>query len=113
MNKVVNFLKTIADKNRLSILFLLKDRELCVCELMQIIPLTQGALSIQLKNLANINLLVSRKEGKWVFYKLANDIDVSYKNILNQLFLEMTNNKDDPFIEILKDTKIKEQICKN
>ncbi len=110
MQKEITFLKTIADQNRLAILYLLQDKELCVCELTQVIPLTQGALSIQLKNLSNIGLLKSRKQSKWVFYTLATNIDFFHKSTLMALFSEIEN---DAFIQKLQNTQIKEQVCKN
>lgn len=108
MQNTISFLKILADKNRLSILYFLSKKELCVCDLMQLIPLTQGALSIQLKNLSKENLLSSRKDGKWVFYKLSEDINTSHKQILNKIFNEI---KDDNHIK--QTSKIRSQSCKN
>ena len=89
MESTVNFLKVIADKNRLLILFLLKQQALCVCDLQKVIPLTQGALSIQLKSLSGRGLLDAYKQGKWVFYKLSENIESGHSKILTQLFKEI------------------------
>lgn len=105
---MISFLKVIADKNRLSILYYVRNEELCVCDLMQLIPLTQGALSIQLKNLSKENLLSSRKDGKWVFYKLSEKIKTCHKQILDKIFNEI---KDDSHIKQI--SKIRSQSCKN
>ena len=86
MQKTIKFLKTIADKNRLTILYLLKENTLCVCDIQKVIPLSQGALSIQLKNLSTEGLLISSKRGKWVFYKLSDEITPSHLLILSELF---------------------------
>ena len=108
MNSTISFLKIIVDKNRLSILYSLRNKELCVCDLMQLIPLTQGALSIQLKNLSKENLLNSRKDGKWVFYRLSGEINTSHKQILDKIFNEIKNDAHKKQIN-----KIGSQSCKN
>jgi len=110
MEKEITLLKTIADKNRLSILYVLKDKELCVCELQQVISLTQGALSIQLKNLQNIGLLSSRKQGKWVFYKLSESLDDFQQNIISTTLAKIKNTE---YIKQIDKIVIKEQICKS
>jgi ArsR family transcriptional regulator len=92
MKSTIQFLKTIADQNRLLILFLLKKHTLCVCDLQQVIPLTQGALSIQLKSLSSGGLLDKQRQGKWVFYRLAENIDPAYLTILFQLFEKIENS---------------------
>ena len=104
MENNINFLKSIADKNRLLTLYLLSKHTLCVCDIQKIIPLTQGALSIQLKNLTQASLLSSFKQGKWVFYKLSNNIHSTHLDILNSLFIEMAN--DDEIINIATNLKI-------
>ena len=104
MNNNINFLKSIADKNRLLILHILNKNTLCVCDIQKVIPLTQGALSIQLKNLTQTNLLSSFKQGKWVFYKLSNNIYPAHKDVLNTLFTEITN--DDEVKNIITNLKI-------
>jgi len=64
--------KALADEIRLRILSLLKIREMCVCEIMVALDLTQPTASHHLGLLENAGLVRSRKEGKWVFYSIAN-----------------------------------------
>ncbi|MEM2911566.1 MAG: metalloregulator ArsR/SmtB family transcription factor [Candidatus Bathyarchaeia archaeon] len=64
--------KALADPTRLRILTLLEIREMCVCEVMIALGLTQPTASHHLGILENTGLVKSRKEGKWVFYKIAN-----------------------------------------
>jgi DNA-binding transcriptional ArsR family regulator len=64
------FLKALADTTRLRILGLLTVRELCVCEVMVALDLTQPTASHHLRILENVGLVKDRKEGKWVFYSL-------------------------------------------
>jgi DNA-binding transcriptional ArsR family regulator len=65
------FFKALSDEKRIRILKLLKTKEMCVCELMIALQLTQPNLSHHLRILENIGIIRSRKEGKWVYYSLA------------------------------------------
>jgi ArsR family transcriptional regulator len=64
------FFKALVDKKRLHILRLLQVREMCVCELMTALELTQPTTSHHLRILEDTGLVKSRKEGRWVFYSL-------------------------------------------
>jgi len=64
--------KALADETRLRILKLLEFREMCVCEVMVALDLTQPTASHHLGLLENAGLVKARKEGKWVFYSTAN-----------------------------------------
>jgi len=61
----------LADETRLKMLKLLAKEELCACELMAALELTQPTTSHHLGILERSGLAVSRREGKWVFYRLA------------------------------------------
>jgi len=64
--------RALADETRLRILSLLEVREMCVCEIMVALDLTQPTASHHLGLLENAGLVKDRREGKWVFYSLAN-----------------------------------------
>lgn len=66
------FFKALADETRMRILRLLEVREMCVCEIMVALDLTQPTASHHLGILENADLISSRKEGRWVFYSLRN-----------------------------------------
>ena len=61
----------LADKTRLMILELLTDEELCSCEIMAALNLTEPTTSHHLGILERSGLVASRREGKWIFYELA------------------------------------------
>ena len=61
----------LADNTRLRILQLLAEEELCACEVMAALDLTQPTASHHLGILERSGLVVSRREGKWVFYRVA------------------------------------------
>ena len=62
----------LADSTRLKILKLLGKEELCACEVMAALDLTQPTTSHHLGILERSGLVASRREGKWVFYRLSN-----------------------------------------
>ncbi|MGQ9726170.1 MAG: ArsR/SmtB family transcription factor [Candidatus Bathycorpusculaceae bacterium] len=65
------FFKALSDEKRLMILRLLEFREMCVCEVMAALGLTQPTTSHHLGILENVGLIRSRKRAKWVFYSIA------------------------------------------
>lgn len=71
-DKQSRFFKALADETRVRIVKLLGVREFCVCEVMIALGLTQPTASHHLGILENVGLVDNRKEGKWVFYSIAN-----------------------------------------
>lgn len=85
MDSTLQLLKLLADETRLKILYLLKHKSLCVCEIEALLPISQSTISIQLKKLAQASLVRGVKEGKWVMYHYqASESDI-LDPILNQL----------------------------
>nr|WP_216351422.1 metalloregulator ArsR/SmtB family transcription factor [Leptolyngbya sp. 'hensonii'] len=60
----------LSDPLRLQVLELLRDRELCVCDLCEALTVTQSKLSFHLKTLKAAQLVQSRQEGRWIYYRL-------------------------------------------
>lgn len=65
--------KVFGDSTRIRILFALSDREVCVCDLAEVLGMTVSAVSHQLRVLKQARLVKCRKDGKTVFYSLADD----------------------------------------
>lgn len=63
--------KVFGDSTRIRILFVLFEAEVCVCDLAMALNMTQSAISHQLKILKQSKLVKSRREGKSIFYSLA------------------------------------------
>lgn len=78
---LADFFKVFADSTRIKILYVLMCSEMCVCDLAQILNMTQSAISHQLRTLKQMDLVRNRREGKTVFYSLA---DSHIKTILSQ-----------------------------
>ncbi|MDO9628537.1 MAG: metalloregulator ArsR/SmtB family transcription factor [Acholeplasmataceae bacterium] len=73
LDRVSLLFKALSDPTRIKILFALEKQELCVCDIAVILKMTQSAISHQLKTLRQADLVRPRKEGKTVFYKIADE----------------------------------------
>lgn len=73
--------KIFGDSTRIKILYVLFESEMCVCDLAQLLGMTQSAISHQLRALKQSKLVKYRREGKTVFYSLADD---HVRSILDQ-----------------------------
>jgi ArsR family transcriptional regulator len=78
--KLSELYKLFGDKTRIRILYVLLKREMCVCDIAKLLDMTISAISHQLKILKQASLVKFRREGKTVFYSLADD---HVKTILN------------------------------
>lgn len=72
-------IKSLADPTRLKIIYLLKNGELCVCQILDAIDKSQSTISHHLNMMKKEEVLSARKQGKWIYYKLANE------NIIDRL----------------------------
>lgn len=82
-NKSAEFFKMFSDGTRMQILWALECSEMCVCDLAVLLNMTKSAISHQLKSLRLSNLVKFRRDGKVIYYSLADD---HVKNILDQGF---------------------------
>lgn len=73
--------RIFGDSTRIRILYVLSASEMCVCDIAALLGMTQSAISHQLKALKNARLVKSRRDGKTVFYSLADD---HVKTIIDQ-----------------------------
>ena len=73
--------KVFGDSTRIKILYVLFEAELCVCDIAQLLNMTQSAISHQLRILKQNRLVNNRRDGKSVFYSLA---DGHVKTIISQ-----------------------------
>ncbi|MBE9180375.1 winged helix-turn-helix transcriptional regulator [Oculatella sp. LEGE 06141] len=67
---VVAGFHALSDPLRLKVLDLLRDQEMCVCDLCDDLSVTQSKLSFHLKTLKEAELVRSRQEGRWIYYSL-------------------------------------------
>ena len=93
--------KVFGDSTRIRILFVLFEAEVCVCDLAKALNMTQSAISHQLRILKQNKLVKSRREGKSIFYSLADD---HVRTIINQ---GREHKKIEKSISYLKDYKFR------
>ncbi|MFR8227664.1 MAG: ArsR/SmtB family transcription factor [Lachnospirales bacterium] len=79
--ELADLFKIFSDPTRIKILYVLSESELCVCDIAEKLDMTQSAISHQLKILKQSKLVKNRREGKAVFYSLA---DSHVKTIMRQ-----------------------------
>ncbi|MBY6038069.1 metalloregulator ArsR/SmtB family transcription factor [Fictibacillus nanhaiensis] len=77
--------KAMADKTRLNILALLRHEELCVCELVEILQMTQPSISQHLRKLKQAKLVKERRNSQWIFYSIDGEIYPFIKENLEAL----------------------------
>ena len=70
---LAEFFKVFADSTRMKIIYALMEKELCVCDIAALLKMTTSAISHQLSVLKRAQLVKYRREGKTVFYSLADD----------------------------------------
>jgi ArsR family transcriptional regulator len=73
ISDLADLFKIFGDTTRMKILYSLFESELCVCAIAELLGMTQSAISHQLKVLKNANLVANRREGKTIYYFLADE----------------------------------------
>ena len=73
MRTLLNALKALSDETRLRMINLLYEKELCVCDIMESLKITQTKASRHLSYLKNAGLVTDRKHAQWVYYSIVHD----------------------------------------
>ena len=71
MRELISLGQAIADPTRVRIIAVLRQGELCVCELVDALEISQSTLSTHLQVLRQTGTVTTRKEGRWIYYSLA------------------------------------------
>jgi len=71
--RLADLYKVFGDGTRIRILYVLFESEVCVCDIARLLGMTQSAVSHQLRILKQASLIRSRRDGKTIFYSLADD----------------------------------------
>jgi len=85
LQELVKVFKALGDETRIRLLKLLEQRELCVCELMQALNMTQSRVSRNLGILKNAGLVKDRRDGLWVHYSLNDEAKFQIQKLLSVL----------------------------
>jgi len=84
--QILTIAKALAEPNRLRALCALRRRELCVCQITELLRLAPSTVSKHMALLQQARLVESRKEGRWIYYRLARDPDVPVRDALAWAF---------------------------
>lgn len=76
IEQVARVLKLLGDKTRLTIIAILKIRECCVCELLEVFDMSQPSISQHLRKLKDAGLVKEERRGQWVYYSLNDQSDL-------------------------------------
>ena len=103
LEQLSTLFKALSDETRLMILYLLRQRPLCVCEIMGALDITQTKASRHLIYLKNAGLLKARKEDRWVVYHTRDDLPAGVQRLLNQTYeLVRETKKTGPLLRRLE-----------
>lgn len=78
MKNLLNTLKALSDETRLRIINLLYEKELCVCDIMEALKITQTKASRHLTYLKNAGMVSDRKHAQWVYYSIINNESMKF-----------------------------------
>lgn len=70
LERLAKILKLLGDKTRLTIVGILKQRECCVCELLDVFDMSQPSISQHLRKLKDAALIKEERRGQWIYYSL-------------------------------------------
>lgn len=85
IEEMSQLLKAVSDPNRLKLLACLKQGEVCVCDFVEILQISQPAVSQQVKKLKDAEIILERKKGTWKHFRL-NDVQQPYiQSIIDSL----------------------------
>ena len=79
------FFKAMGDENRLKIIDMLSRGEICACEILVELEITQSTLSHHMRILCDCSLVNARKDGKWTYYSLNNKTIKAMKIFINKI----------------------------
>jgi ArsR family transcriptional regulator, arsenate/arsenite/antimonite-responsive transcriptional repressor len=97
--ELVAIAKALGDPTRIRIVAALRNGELCVCELVDALDISQSSLSSHLQICRQVGLLTTRKESRWIYYSLS----TRYAPLIERIFSELqTVGRDE---QLLRDAK--------
>ncbi|MCR8630936.1 ArsR/SmtB family transcription factor [Paenibacillus radicis (ex Xue et al. 2023)] len=90
IEQMANVLKLLGDKTRLTIISLLIEKELCVCEIVDVLQTSQPNISQHMRKLKDGGLVRESKRGQWVYYSLS----VQDKPYMAELLAHLPSQQD-------------------
>ncbi len=78
-NNYVEIFKALGDETRVNVIKILSKENKCACQILEAFNISQSTLSHHMKILTDSGLVVAKKEGKWVYYKINEDMFTQLK----------------------------------
>jgi DNA-binding transcriptional ArsR family regulator len=108
MRNIINITKALSDENRVRALMMLRNGELCLCQLIEMLRLAPSTVSKHMGILYQAGLVDARKEGRWNFYRLADGEAPEY--VLEVIrWVQKSTAKEK---QIVADAKQVKRVCK-
>ena len=87
MREFISLVKALSDENRVRALLVLRNRELCVCQIVKLLQLAPSTVSKHMQILRQARLVEARKDGRWIYYRLAKtDTPVAVAGAIDWIF---------------------------
>ncbi len=86
IDEVLNITKALSDENRVRALMMLGGGELCVCQIIEMLSLAPSTVSKHMSILRQAGLVQTRKDGRWIYYRLSEDMSTAAKEAVNWLY---------------------------
>ncbi|MBN1293946.1 MAG: winged helix-turn-helix transcriptional regulator [Candidatus Latescibacteria bacterium] len=109
MRDFLEITKALSDVNRVRILMALNKRELCVCQITELLELAPSTVSKHMSILDHARLVESRKDGRWVYYRLVSE---EVKPLVAGVIEWMIENLGDDKILLQDDHRLKDILDK-
>jgi ArsR family transcriptional regulator len=106
MKDVVKVFKALADPTRLRIMLLLRQRELCVCELMFVLKMEQSRVSHHMRVLREAGIAEDVREGRWIIYRIPEEA----QGLVGDLFSGALRKRIETTVEAAGDA-VKLEVC--
>ena len=93
MDDIVEIARALSDPGRVRLLAALRGRELCACQLVELLGLAASTVSRHMAVLRQAGLVTARKDGRWVHYRRAQEAPVAVRSALDWVD-EVTSDSD-------------------
>lgn len=114
LQKILTLTKALSDENRVRALMALGEGELCVCQIIELLSLAPSTVSKHMSILRQARLVESRKEGRWMYYRLTESGESGSGGILAWLRAQLKDDRkitdDAGRLQALR-KKSKDELC--
>ncbi len=117
INQITEIAQALSDDNRVRALVALRKQELCVCQLITLLDLAPSTVSKHMTILKQAGLVETRKEGRWVYYRLAGPeaptaVTAAIEWVLNAVARSPEIREDDRQLREILATELDEICCR-